>query len=975
MKSKVIFSAALCCLSALCAKAQFYTNGNEPYSVKWSKIETAHYKVIYPRGLDSLARVYARTLEQVAPIVGRSAGFEPNASYRKVMPVVLHPYAAYSNGMVMWIPRRMELQTQPDPDYPEPTPWERQLVLHESRHVSQMQLGAARPFKVWNYLFGEMAAGAVAAVYEGQAFMEGDAVVAETALNKGGRGRTADFLEYYRVSFAEGDCRDFWKWRYGSLNKYTPDYYRAGYVALAGIRSIYGEPALTAKYFGRIARKKGFSLLGPAVKELTGKSFNAAFREVCDTLSARWRSDEQARAPFIGSAQLVGTPKLFTEYDALTSAGDSFYAVRKSLTSPCELVKISSDGKVRRLGNFSSSYTGLSYSPANGMLYWSEYSKDPRWEQMSSSDIRCLDSLGVRRTLTRSRRLFHPAPSADGRFLSVTEYPSEGGCRVLILNAHSGDILGEREIPGELQVIETAWVGEELYASVLSEEGYGLWRLDPLGCVLGPQTVKIKRLREREGMLMFSSDLSGVDEFYLFDPAGGEVRRLTSTRFGANDFQFNEKGDTLYYSALSAAGRLIYSTPKDSLVCEAADFGTAPRFPFAEELKEGEERAVDYGAEVAISEPKEYNRLLNAIKIHSWAPFYVDYDEVSSISSSSLTSAAWLGATVFFQNELGNAYGSAAYKAGFSSEGWRHSGHLKFTYKGFYPVIETTVDFNDRNALEYNIVTKDGRVSLKSSDALKPLASAQLNLYIPLSVTKGGITLGFIPQVRLGLSNDRSVAAGHEGYLTRLTASLRGYVIETTPPSRVYPRWGLGAEVCVSTRPELRGLLGSGSYVHLYGYLPGLWSTHGLRLTALYSKALGDSIFSETLANTVPRGFESSVNNLLASVDTKTKLSADYVMPILPVDWSFLSPVAYIRNFELTPHADLTLIPLSGGGKNLCSAGADFCVRLGNLLWLPYPTRIGLSYNYNCGSLYDTVESLMSSVGRHRLGFVFSVEM
>ncbi len=975
MQAKMIISAALCCLSALCARAQFYTNGNEPYSVKWSSMETAHYKVIYPRGLDSLARVYARTLEQVAPIVGKSAGFEPNASYRKAMPVVLHPYAAYSNGMVMWIPRRMELQTQPDPDYPEPTPWERQLVLHESRHVSQMQLGAARPFSVWNCLLGEMAAGAVAAVYEGQAFMEGDAVVAETALSKGGRGRTADFLEYYRVSFAEGDYRDFWKWRYGSLNKYSPDYYRAGYVAIAGIRSIYGEPDLTAEYFGRIARKKGFSLLGPAVKELTGKSFNAAFREVCDTLAARWLSDEQTRAPFISSAQFVGTPRRYTEYDALTAAGDSFYAVRKSLTSPCELVKISSGGKVRRIGSFSSSYTGLSYSPANGMLYWSEYSKDPRWEQLSSSDIRCLDSLGVRRTLTRSRRLFHPAPSADGRFLSVTEYPAEGRCRVLILNAHSGDILGERKIPGGLQVIETAWIGQELYASVLSEGGYGLWRLDPLTCVLGPQTVKIKRLREREGKLTFTSDLSGVDELYLFDPAGGEVRRLTSTRFGAGDFQFNEKGDTLYFSALTAGGRLIYRTAAGALVCEAADFGTAPRFPFAEELKEGEEQAVDYGAEIAISEPKKYNRLLNAIKIHSWAPLYIDYDEVSSISSSSLTSSAWLGATAFFQNELGNAYGSAAYKAGFSSEGWRHSGHLKFTYKGFYPVIETSIDFNDRNAREYDIVSEDGRISLKSRDTSKPLASALLNLYIPLSSTKGGITLGLIPQVRLGLSNERSVAAGYEGYLTRLTANLRGYVVETTPPSRVYPRWGLGAELCFSTRPELSRLLGSGSYLYLYGYTPGLLSTHGLRLSALYSSSRGDSVFSESIANTAPRGFESSVNTLLASVHTKTKLSADYVMPLFPVDWSFLSPVAYIRNFELTPHADLTLLPLNGGVRNLCSAGADFCVRLGNLLWLPYPTRIGLSYSYNCGSLYDTIESLMGSVGRHHLGFVFNVDM
>ena len=979
MKSKLIISAALCCLSALCAKAQFYTNGNEPYSVKWSRIETAHYKVIYPRGLDSLARVYARTLEQAAAVVGNSAGFEPNGSYRSRMPVVLHTYAAYSNGMVMWIPRRMELQTQPDPDYPEPTPWERQLVLHESRHVSQMQPGAAKPFKAWNYLIGELAPGAVAAIYPGQVMMEGDAVAAETALSKGGRGRTADFLEYYRVSFAAGDFRDFWKWRYGSQKNYTPDYYRAGYVLLAGMRSVYNRPDFMADYFGRIERKHGFSFLGPSVREVSGKKFNATFREISDTLAARWSADEKARAPFISSSQRVASPKVFTEYKALAAAGDTLFAVRESLVSPDELVRITPDGKVRRLKTFSSSYTGLRYSPASGMLYWSEYSKDPRWEQVSSSDIRCLDSHGVRHTLTHSRRLYHPAPSPDGRYLSVTEYPVEGGCKVLILNAHSGDILGGRKIPDGLQVIETVWIGDDIYASALSDGGYGIWKLDPLECVLGPQTVKIKRLWERGGKLMFTSDLSGVNELYSLDPSEGELRRLTSTRFGADDFQFNAAGDTLYYSALSTGGRLICSTPADSLLCAAADFGTKPEFPFAEELSSGEKQQVDYTSEVPMSEPRKYSKLLNAIKIHSWAPLYIDYDEVASISSSSLTSSAWLGATAFFQNELGNAYGSAAYKAGYSySDGWRHSGHLRFTYRGFYPVIETSLDFNERNALTYYLETdkEQKTISLKGSDAQKPLAVAQVNVYIPISTARSGLTLGLIPQVKYAFTNDRSTATGYEGYLSRVTTSLRGYLLESIPSSRVYPRWGIGAEICYSTRPgALSKLLGSGSYIYLYGYTPGLYRTHGLKLTALYASQSGNSIFSEAVANTVPRGFESDINSILASLDTKAKFTADYVMPIFPVDWSALSPVAYVRNFELTPHADLGVYKLSSGYGSLCSAGANFCVRLGNLLWIPYPTRIGLSYNYNFGSLYNTIESRASFVQRHSLGFVFSVEM
>ncbi len=976
MKSRLILSAALCCLSALCARAQFYTSGNEGFRVKWSRIDTEHYSVIYPRGLDSLARSYAVTLEQVAKVVGNSAGFAPNESYRRRMSVVLRPYSARSNGMVMWIPRRMELQTQPDPDYPEATPWERQLVVHESRHASQMQFGAARPFRVWNFLTGELAPGAAAALYAGQSFMEGDAVVAETALSGAGRGRTADFLEHYRVSFADGDMRDFWKWRYGSQKKYTPDYYRAGYVAIAGIRAVYDEPDFTAKYFGRIARKHGFSFLNSGVREITGKRFNAAFREVSDTLAARWRADERARAPFIPSARAVSSPKDFTSYDALTAAGDSFYAVRKSLTSPDELVKISPDGTVKRIGLFSSNYTGLHYSGSNGLLYWSEYSADPRWEQVSYSNIRCLDSQGRRHTLTRSHRFYHPAPSDDGRYLSVTEYPVEGGCNVVILDAHSGETLKTHRIPDGMQVIETLWMGETLYASVLSPEGYGIWRLDPPERILSPQTVKIKRLWKHDGKIMFTSDLSGVCELYSLDPDGGELRRLTSTRFGANDFQFNRGGNTLYYSALTSDGRLIFSTPADSLVCEAADFGIRPRFPFADELSGGERLQIDYGAEVKTGTPENYSKFLNSVRIHSWAPLYVDYDAVSSLSLSNLSSYASPGATLFFQNDLGNTFGYAGYKAGFQSGEWRHSGHLNFTYRGFLPVIETRVDFNDRNALEYDLVRKDNQLRLKGGYASGPLLSAQIKTYIPLSFPKGGLNMGVIPQITFATSNDRSIATGYEGRLSRLTASLRAYIMENIPSSRVYPRWGIGSEICLSSRLGLSSLIGNESYIYLYGYIPGLWSSHGLRLSALHSADTGgESLFREAAANFAPRGFSSSVNSLLASAVSKTKFSADYVMPVFSVDWSFLSPVAYVRNFELTPHADASLLDFGGTKGNLFSLGADFCVRLGNLLWIPYATRIGLSYNYNCGSLYNAVSALDPTVRRHRLGFVFSVDM
>lgn len=190
--------------------------------------DTGHYEIIYPAGMDSLARSYAVSLE-------RYSGFDnPGLLAKKKIPVILRNRTTYSNGIVVLPPLRAELYTTPDPYDALPTPWQEHLAAHETRHVGQMLATRQAPWNIIRILAGGLVDGAVVAVRADQSMYEGDAVDAETRLTRSGRGRTADFLEYYRVSFAGGDMRDFYRWRYGSQRHYTPDYYRAGYVAMAG---------------------------------------------------------------------------------------------------------------------------------------------------------------------------------------------------------------------------------------------------------------------------------------------------------------------------------------------------------------------------------------------------------------------------------------------------------------------------------------------------------------------------------------------------------------------------------------------------------------------------------------------------------------------------------------------------------------------------------------------------------------------
>lgn len=973
------------CISA---NAQFYTTGSEPASVRWRTFNTPHYKIIFPEGEDSLAVVYAKSIEAAIPSVGGTTLFHPNESYRKRMPVILHPNTSYSNGYVTWTPRRLELISVPEAYSPIAMTAESQLTLHESRHVAQMQFGAAKPFRFGKILSGELLAGGIAAVYGGSTFFEGDAVVSETALSQSGRGRSADFLEYYMTSFTSGDTRDYWKWKHGSQRHYTPDYYRAGYVMTAGMRTVYDTPDFASRYYERIQRKGGiaFNNIGGTVKEISGKKFNAAFSEICDSLSLFWETGKAKRVPFIEAKQVTPTASRFTEFRSLIYADKGLYALRSGITRPTELVRIDSSGTQTKIRIFSQTTSAIRYDKTLKRLYWSEYRPDLRYELRSFSDVRYLDSLGGKHLLLKGGRFYNPSPSPDGKVVSVTEYPVKGGSRLVVADANTGEAIVSCDAPDGVQIVESCWIGKRLFVSTISENGFGIKEIKDgeFFTVLEPQPVNIKQLWSLKENLMFVCDLNGANELYSLDPDKGTLLQQSSSPEGSSDFCFDEDSGRFFFSSIRTDGRPVFEVQGSSLIQKEVAFVQQKGvFPMADELSEQEKEILlsdTQNHQTETSPVRKYSKLANLFRVHSWLPIYVNYDEIADFSFFSIISAAGLGGTVFMQNHLGDAYGTIGYHAAISSGTWRHSGHFNFTYAGWYPVLQLKASLNERNAIDYIYSTdEEGNSSFTGYYADVPLVYAKLSSYIPFNFSGGGLNKGLIPQLELAATNDKFRSGSTTGTMSKLTASLRGYIIESTPTSRIYPRLGVGAEVGYSIRPMASDIINPAFYLFGYAYLPAFHETHGIKLTALYEQRQDSAPLVETLSSTVPRGFSSATNSILASFPSTMKLTLDYAMPVLPVDWSGLGAISYVRNFELTPHFDLSVIGSQSNtskrsAEYLYSVGADFCVRLGNLLIIPYDTRIGVSYDYNGGSsLYSVLSSSGYETSRHSVSLVFNV--
>jgi hypothetical protein len=130
----------------------------------------------------------ANILEKVYGYGSYSLNHKP-----KKISVIFHTHTVESNGLLAWAPRRVEMYATPGQSmYAQD--WLEQLAIHEFRHVVQVDKVSQNLPLIIPLLTAQQGAALVTGVYLPFWFIEGDAVVTETALSKTGRGRFPSFL-------------------------------------------------------------------------------------------------------------------------------------------------------------------------------------------------------------------------------------------------------------------------------------------------------------------------------------------------------------------------------------------------------------------------------------------------------------------------------------------------------------------------------------------------------------------------------------------------------------------------------------------------------------------------------------------------------------------------------------------------------------------------------------------------------------
>jgi hypothetical protein len=294
------------------------------------------------------------------------------------------------------------------------------------------------------------------------------------------------------------------------------------------------------------------------------------------------------------------------------------------------------------------------------------------------------------------------------------------------------------------------------------------------------------------------------------------------------------------------------------------------------------------------------------------------------------------------------------YAAGF------HSGHLEFTYKGWYPVVELNLDVNSRKATQTALYEQNNKFYAGETPRSNPYVDASARVYIPLNLSSDGRQRGFIPQADVHFTNDLfhtpasllSYAGFTDYYFRYLLTGITWYDRLSMALRELYPRWGYMLKL-LHLNPLSESLdFGHITAVQLTTYSPGLLPNHSLQLKAgyQYQDTQGKIYYLPRLLSP-PRGYP------YTSLGKETAFSADYSFPLFYPHWN-IGWAAYFKRVQVNLFSDYAALTNHQGNRRNVSAGFDLSVD-GHLFRFAFPVSAGVRCAFPlAGGLPPTINLL-----------------
>ena len=939
----------LCLCVVVCwlqdAEAQYYSWGADR-PMKWSQMRSTKGLVIAPDTAVNLARRTLFYVDRLTDHIGE--GFRYGAMSQ--IPFVVHPENFESNGLVMYLPRRVEfLSTPSEKNYS--MLWLKQLVAHEYRHTVQYNNLNRGVFRALGFLVGQHAP-TVSLLCMPAWAMEGDAVLAETRMSLSGRGEQPSFTMGYRawahrigLSRRGRKRQNVDRWFCGSYCDYLPDHYELGYQICTYAWDRYGENIWdrVADYGAR--RPYMLATVHRALRKYYGTSVRQLFEDTFSDLNRLWDSLPKVDEKHQRLVRL--DERNYTTYEHPLAVDEHTLVVLKRDFDCTERflkfdLETGEEQLVARVGRISSR---PAYS--EGRLWWTEYRPSSLFEERVFSRLCYLDlSDGKPHTMPRLKNVLYPTPSAQG--LAWVEYDASG--RYTVVENRSGK--QERwALPMFSEVHGLAWddLTRAFYVILTEEDGMSLARIDSEGVerLSEPRYVTLSDLKASQGRLFYGSILSGKDEAHCFNLLERKEYQLTRSEYGAFDPSLSVDRKTLFLTSYDHLGYGLASqafeektqvygrqTPRNQVNPQRR----LPRFFPLDSLRF---TAQDSVAFVSKTKTKRYRKSTHLFKVNGWLP--VGFDPFEAVDEHRLDLN--VGLTLVSQNLLSSAEAFAAYgwnrdegsiwKLGMRYSGWGVRLECKFNYGGdqiYYRLATPSSDPQDRNMVLQPIGSIDKYYSTQLAAVLPFLFQAgavthQLNVSAAWNYSNGMVA----DMDAIRWEDDRIANIDQIGYkkgLHKCSFGLSYGIHQRMAYRDLLPRWGALLSVGYALNPTLRWF---SDLVSVYGhaYLPGVARHHSLKLSAAYQTSIGGfrmpwgaRPLNYRSSRLIPRGYTSQA----IRSEQYRAFSVDYQMPLWYPEGGIPS-LLYVKRIRLNLGADVarfqTYGSQRGAFRDLWSVGGD----------------------------------------------------
>lgn len=949
--SAIGFSVLL--LFAWPASGQYYETGQDPARIKWMQVKTGRFTVIYPESYGNQGVEFARSLDHsYSDITGNL--FSPSA-FR--LPVVIHSYTTQANGYVAWAPKRMELYPTPEQNTI-PLDQKRQLTLHELTHVMQMVSLNTGFSKGMSFVFGQQFPGAVASLLP-QWYMEGEAVFAESVLTQAGRGRSPSFQkELKALTIEKGFPYRYDKIINGSYRNHIPDHYQLGYQMVALSMNQFGNDLWRKTLRTTANIPFAINPVNISLSRNAGTKKKALFQQTFDTLGVLWRRDIAA-----GDARdyIPANPDkkghYVNYYSPLFAGADSVIAIKTSLSDPPSIVLLtgSAEKKEKKIFSPGSIYPWF-ISRGGSKIVWVESRMDPRWENANYSVIRILDiKTGLTRQLSFCSRFLAATISHDARLIAAAENTLDNRNNLVLVDPSDGHITESIPAPGNAFLQHPQWSSndDKLTVIYLTEKGEGILVYDLISKtwsnLVDAATNDLQSTFLRNDSLFYVSSVSGTDDAYLLTPERSTFK-LTRTKFGAIDISV--KGQEIMFCNYTSSGNEISTAS----LKEANEYGN----DFQKSSYLAERFSLDNNTgnyEEGKYFPVPYRKWQHLFSFHSWMPVYADLDAVQTDPASIRP-----GISILSQNQLGTLISSVGYEY---SADHRHLLHSKITWKGWYPVIESRLDYNVQQEVSklnenVNWTPQDIRTGYRFNNSV----------YIPLNFTSGRFYHHIMPELTVNYVNKYVYLKEKRDYdygQAQVTGRLYISNYSLSSARDIYPRWAQVFDLYYTSAPFDKLIYGTDLALKTAFYFPGIIKNQSLRVKLEKEKQDFAKYLTSNRIN-FPRGYENIISEKL------TVFTAEYSAPLLYPDLS-LTSVLYIKRirgnlfFDYASASNIYyLINQSGslsvgthntGSQNFRSYGFELLSDF-HLFRIPFPITAGVQAGWKDGDSTPDLKMIFS---------------